>query len=682
MSSSGEQLPAVTDDELSAAPPSVRARMQALERALQARAEGAARPMEVRATDPTDARDVFFEVSLDHLCVATFDGYLAQLNPSWTRTLGWTLEELMARPSIEFVHPDDREATIAARSRVMAGEPLRGLCNRYLCRDGSYRWFEWRSVGHVDRGLVYAVARDVTVERSAQRELAELSERLSATLASIADGVIATAADATVLRMNPVAERLTGWPLAEARGRALAEVLRVVDPETREPVSPAVERTAEEGRPSDPVGYTLLIARDGVERPVASSFAPVRNAAGDASGAVIVFRDMSAEREARKSQAQLQRQLIFADRMVSVGTLAAGVAHEINNPLAYVMANLEMLAAELERPGLSPTSSLRMEWVGMARDAWDGAERIKKIVRGLKTFSRAEEERRAVIEVRPVIELSIDMAYNEIRHRARLVKDYGDTPRVEADDAHLGQVLINLLVNAAQALPEGAAESNEIRVVTSTDPRGWAVIEVRDTGSGIPTEVLGRIFDPFFTTKPVGVGTGLGLSICHSIVTRMGGEITARNLDGRGAALRVSLPPARALDPAEAPLPATGQAPARRASVLVVDDERAIGVILGRVLREHAVTVVTSAREAFDLIMGGANFDVVLSDVMMPEMSGMDLYATLTRLRPEAAERMVFLTGGAFTEAAKEFLDAVPNERIEKPFDAAAVRALVGRFVP
>ncbi|MBK6535401.1 MAG: PAS domain S-box protein [Deltaproteobacteria bacterium] len=494
----------------------------------------------------------FFEMSLDHLCVAGFDGYLKRVNPSWTRTLGWTEEELRARPSIEFVHPDDRAMTLAARSLLTKGEPLRALTNRYRCRDGSYRWFEWRSVSDPVRGQVYAIARDLTTER-----------------------------------------------------------------------------------------------------------------------------------EAREAREQLQRQLILADRMASVGTLAAGVAHEINNPLAYVIANLDMLAEEMRHMTAGSVAAQMAGYVEMAGDAREGAERIRKIVRGLKTFSRAEEERRTVIEVRPVLELSIDMAFNEIRHRARLVKDYGEIPRVEADDARLGQVFINLLVNAAQALPDGGAEANEIRVVTSTDALGRAVIEVRDTGGGIPEGVLGRIFEPFFTTKPVGVGTGLGLFVCHNIITSMGGEITAANLPGRGAVLRVALPGvvdraevgAGPTEPAEAPA-------SRRARVLVVDDERAVGVILARVLRAHDLTCVTTAREALDLLLSDESFDVILSDLMMPTMSGMDLYDELARLRPEAAERMVFITGGAFTQAAVAFLERVPNERIEKPFTAAAVRALVQRFVP
>ncbi len=440
---------------------------------------------------------------------------------------------------------------------MKANQPLIGLVNRYRCKDGSYRWFEWCSVGHPEREVVYASARNVTEQREAERVL----------------------------------------------------------------------------------------------------------------------------REAKELQERMQRQLILSDRLASVGMLAAGVAHEINNPLAYVVANLDLLAEELKastHSGLAP--NLR-EWGDAIREAREGSDRIRKIVRGLKTLSRAEEEQRAVIELRPVLELSINMAFNEIRHRARLVKDYGDTPLVEADEARLGQVFINLIVNAAQAIPEGDSEANEVRIVTSTDALGRAVVDVLDTGPGIPSEALGRVFDPFYTTKPIGVGTGLGLSICHSIVTSLGGEISASNRRGRGARLRVVLAAAqRALERPTAKA-AEDSAKAGRAAVLIVDDEASVSMALARALAKHDVTAFTSAKEALERIQAGACFDLILSDLMMPGMSGMEFYDALARERPRVAERMVFMSGGAFTPAARAFLDRVPNERIEKPFNLNTVRELVQKFV-
>ncbi|MEX2482672.1 MAG: ATP-binding protein, partial [Gammaproteobacteria bacterium] len=521
---------------------------------------------DLSAPQLTTIANDFFEMALDHVAVAGLDGYFKRINPAWSRTLGWSHEELMSRPSIEFVHPDDRDATLAGRGRLRDGKEMGPLVNRYLCKDGGYRWFEWRSVAEPEKGLVYAAARDVTAQKQAEAELQQ-----------------------------------------------------------------AVER-----------------------------------------------------------EQQLQRQLLFADRMASVGTLAAGVAHEINNPLAYVTGNLALLLEDLEALQDSLPPERRDDILAMAADAKEGAERIRKIVSGLRTFSRAEKEERKVVEVRPLLDVAVNMTINEIRHRARLHREDGPIPPVEADDARLGQVFINLLVNAAHAVGEESGSDQEVRIVTATDDEGRAVIAIEDTGPGIPEDVLPRIFDPFFTTKPVGLGTGLGLSICHNIVRSLGGSLTASNRPGRGASFRVVLPAAKvsadaARMGAEAGATASpscqSSVPATCAEVLVVDDEPAIGVILRKVLKGHDVTAVTAARDALTLLEDGHRFDVILCDLMMPEMSGMDFHTELDRRFPDLARRVVFISGGAFTPAAHAYLDRVPNERLAKPFQVEQIRAVVRSYV-
>lgn len=510
---------------------------------------------ERRGPEASAGADEFFEMSLDNVCVAGLDGYLKRVNPSWTRTLGWTAEELMSRPSIELVHPEDREVTLAGRQRLRTGGLLGPLVNRYLCKDGSYRWFEWRSVANVERGVVYAVARDVT-----ERKLADAK-------------------------------------LLENKGQ----------------------------------------------------------------------------------KEDLERRLIVESRMASVGTLAAGVAHEINNPLSYVTANTTMLIESLRGIRASVPPERLAELTEMAAFVQEGAERIGKIVRGLKTFSRAEEERRVILDVRPLLELSIDMVVSGLLRGARLVRNFDAIPHVEADEARLGQVFVNLLLNAAQALPESPGDDNEIGIATSTDTNENAVIEIRDTGRGIPAGLIDRVFEPFFTTKSVGLGTGLGLSICHNIVTALGGEIAVSSELNVGTTFRLTLP--RAIDVARkvSAAPSAPQPAMARAFVLVLDDEPAIGTVLRRVLGDHEVTAVTSGREALALLAEGKRFDIIFSDLMMPEMSGMDFHAELTRCFPETAERVIFVSGGAFTATAKAFLDRVPNRRIEKPFDPRSVRDLVQR---
>jgi signal transduction histidine kinase/CheY-like chemotaxis protein len=385
---------------------------------------------------------------------------------------------------------------------------------------------------------------------------------------------------------------------------------------------------------------------------------------------------------ARLERNRMTSQLMLADRMVSVGTLAAGVAHEINNPLAYLIAALDFLDKELKGLGPQQVGGAWHELDEALAEAREGAQRVRHVVRDLKTFSRADEERQSRVDLTAVVESAINMAFNEIKYRARLVKDYGKTPPVLANEGRLGQVFLNLLINAAQAIPEGQVDENKIRVVTRTDDQGRAVIEVRDSGSGIPPGAVERIFDPFFTTKPIGVGTGLGLSICHSIVSSLGGAIEVETQVGTGTTFRVILPPAPAEAGEEAAPPRGPEQHGPRGRVLVVDDEPAIGASIRRLLgAEQEVVALTSAEEARDLVARGERFDVILCDLMMPRMTGMDLHAELTTLARDQAARMVLLTGGAFTAAAKAFLDAVPNLRLEKPFDPANLRAIVRGLV-
>jgi len=395
----------------------------------------------------------------------------------------------------------------------------------------------------------------------------------------------------------------------------------------------------------------------------------------------------------RAERTKMQEQLLISDRMASVGTLAAGVAHEINNPLAVLMANLTFAAediAELRQDVRSKENGVAGEEATNdrlatrlreieepLRDAREAADRIRLIVRDLKIFSRGDEEKRGAVDIRRVLESSLRMAWNEIRHRAQLVKDYGNVPPVEGNEGRLGQVFLNLIVNAAQAMPEGRADQSEIRITTKQDDVGRVVVEVRDTGSGIPESVLSKIFDPFFTTKPIGVGTGLGLAICHRIVTAIGGQIVVESQVGKGTVIRTILPVALE-DASEVTPPPVALVSGRRGRILVVDDEPMLGIAVRRMLSgEHEVLAVTSAQDAIGRLSQGERFDVILCDLMMPEVTGMDLHAELLRIAPEQAEKVVFMTGGAFTSRAREFLDQVRNPRVEKPFDVGNLRALV-----
>jgi CheY-like chemotaxis protein/two-component sensor histidine kinase len=361
--------------------------------------------------------------------------------------------------------------------------------------------------------------------------------------------------------------------------------------------------------------------------------------------------------------------------MASMGMLAAGIAHEINNPLAAIVGNLELASSELS--ALAEERSLPTALLEELRDAADAAGRVRSIVRDLRIFSRAEEELISAVDVRQVLESTLRMAWNEVRHRARLVTSYEDVPPVAANESRLGQVFLNLILNAAQAIPEGHADSNQIRVSTGLDQKGDVCIDFADTGDGMSAEVRRRAFDPFFTTKPAGIGTGLGLAICARIVGSFGGNIEVESTLGAGSRFRVRLP---ASERAAAALEPCRDAPTvtRRGRVLVIDDEALMGVVIRRALEPmHEVLVCSRAREALERLVAGEHFDVILCDIMMPELTGAEFYQALQQRAPQLVERIVFVTGGAFTAVAREFLERSTNPRVDKPFDLAALRALV-----
>ncbi|MDB5220687.1 MAG: sensor histidine kinase/response regulator [Myxococcaceae bacterium] len=491
--------------------------------------------------------------------------------------------------------------------------------------------------------------------------------RLRALLETLNEGVVIIDGDGAVVMLNRAARRIMGLGSA----LVLLETMTTLDVRRLDmTLLPKEEHPLARARRGEAFFDTeMLLVRDGELRRVMTSCSNTMDG-GEVALAIVVFRDITGRR-------QLEERLAQTERLASIGTLAAGVAHEINNPLAVVMTNIDLVLEQICAPldcGGAPLGA--GEIAAMLRDAQTGAERIRKIVSGLTTFAHRGVETSSLVDVRAVLETAVDLAFNEIRHRATLVTAYGDVPHVEVDDAQLCRVFVHLLVNAAHALSEKALARNEIRVVTSTDCNGAAVVEICDSGPGIPAEVLPRIFDPFFTTKDVGAGTGLGLSICRNIVLAMGGEIGVDSRQGFGTTLRIVLPPGTPAHGAVSPtIPEEPVAP--RATVLVVDDEPAIGVLLKRVLTEDDVTLATSVTQALEIIATGMVFDVILSDLMMPERSGMEFYDELCRVAPEQVARVVFVTGGAFTPAAVSFLARVPNERVAKPFGADRIRALV-----
>jgi PAS domain S-box-containing protein len=500
----------------------------------------------------------------------------------------------------------------------------------------------------------------------------------STTLQSIGDAVIATDEREVIKFMNAAAETLTGWQTGDAVGRKLCEVVHLVDHDNKRLPDPVTTGLRSSFAAMLPHG-SEIVSKSGRRLPIDDTATVIKDDRGVVLGRVVVFRDIT-------DRVKMEKRLAFSERLSALGTMAAELAHEINNPLAYVTLNVTFVLDALAAvgpdgaPAFRPTREHVEELRKALQEASAGCASARKIVQDMRRFARVDNGVRTLVDLPDVLNAAARMTANAIRHHALLRFAYGTTPFVEADEGQLIQVFTNLLVNAYHAIGEGNSTEHEIRIVTFTEEGGRAVVEVHDTGCGIPRENLSGIFDPFFTTKKVDEGTGLGLSICQGIVSGLGGRIMVDSEVGRGSIFRVVLPPAgrKREEPDSSPAIAS---PPQRGRVLVVDDEVALGNALGRVLeREHTVVVEADAREALARL-GKETFDVIFCDLMMPRMSGVEFYETLARANPAAARRVVFMTGGAFTARSRSFLASVANVSIAKPFDVESLRAIIRDFL-
>ncbi|MBS2024894.1 MAG: hybrid sensor histidine kinase/response regulator [Deltaproteobacteria bacterium] len=381
-----------------------------------------------------------------------------------------------------------------------------------------------------------------------------------------------------------------------------------------------------------------------------------------------------AEAQEKEHAAEREAQMLRADRLTSLGQLAASLGHELNNPLAYVLGNLELLTQ------LAPQGELTEPLA----DALDGATKMRTIVQDLRTFTRGDEERLGPVDLKSVVASSLRMVAGEVKHRALVRTELADVPAVLANDTRLGQILVNLLVNAAHAIPERRALPGEIVISSRLDATGAVVLEVRDNGTGIPPEILHRVTEPFFTTKPVGVGTGLGLSVCENLVRRFGGAMQIASTVGVGTTIAITLPAVQkssdtplVTGPRVSTLPHARTAQSLR--VLVIDDDDAALRTLERTLRVHEVTCVRGAPAALTTLAKRRDFDLILCDVMMPEMTGPELAQALAARDPELAGRIVFMTGGAITQRTQQFLAQTSHVILQKPLEVSALERVLAR---
>jgi two-component system cell cycle sensor histidine kinase/response regulator CckA len=593
------------------------------------------------------------------------------------RLIGYEPEEVLALEPWAMVAPEER-----SRLKDMAGRRVRGekvpasFATKLLHRSGALVATELAQSRTTLDGqpVIVTFVSDISSRTATSQALRESEKRFRDLVDAAPDGVVILQG-LVVTFLNARAAKLVGLKEpALGVGRTITEFLH---PDDRERAAARLGKLLETGGLDERAEYRSIDER-GEEHTVevSSIFLEYQG-----QPAVLAFARDVTERK------RMELKLLEADRLTALGVLSAGVAHEINNPLAYVLLNLEYLKRELPKAAGDPA---RLEsLIVRVQDACHGADRVASIVRDLRTFARGEETGRQPVSLESVIEAAVSIVQPEIRPRARLERRYQTVPAVDGNAGRLEQVFMNLLLNAAQAFPPDSGEERNLIRIGLRSEGERVIAEVTDNGPGIPTELLGRVFDPFFTTKPVGVGTGLGLPICRGIVQTHGGEIHIDSRPGHGASFTISLPASK-----QSPiLPRKSDRVAREAStphvrgrILVVDDEPVVAHTLKMLLAgDHELVVTESAAEALEVLRREADpavgFDALLCDLMMPGMSGMELFEVLRHEYPRLAARVVFMTGGVSVPRVHEFLESVPNPKFEKPFDVAELRRLLHHLV-
>jgi PAS domain S-box-containing protein len=609
-------------------------------------------------------------------------GVILSVDDGSSHLLGYPASSLVGASIFELVAPAEREVAIAALRRYLADPVPRSLGRRG--RPAHLRRHDGSVIDVVVKLLPLAgaeirvamIALDLQVFDTDDRNTRREQHLAAAQRLTHCGSWETTLIDPHIVGDNPLwwsdeVFRIFGY---EPGAIEVTEerFFAAVHPDDRAAVRAAVRHAVATG-----TTYAIdhrVIRPDGSIRIVHEQSEIQHDAAGKPLRMIGTVQDITERTLAEAALRRAEDAAVLADRMASVGLVAAGVAHEINNPLAAVMLSLDLLANRIAAGGVLATGALD--------DARAGLERVREIVRDLRVFSRDDRDDRIAVDVIRVLSSTLRMAGGQIRDRARLVTRFEPVPAVVATEARLGQVFLNLLLNAVQAIdPNADAERNEITVTTGHDRAGRVRITISDTGGGIPAELQPKIFTPFFTTKDVGVGTGLGLSICHRIITGLGGEIEFTSVVGHGTEFRVTLPPA----PANTPTRDSGRIPIgpipRRGRVLIVDDEPAITQHLVEILGDdHDAVAVNAAADALARIEAGERFDVILCDLMMPHMTGMELHAALERVVPEQAARLVAMTAGAFSPQARAFL-ATGRRSVDKPFDFVQLEAVIAQMI-
>jgi two-component system sensor histidine kinase/response regulator len=620
----------------------------------------------------------YFELSRDLVCTAGFDGYFKQLNAAWTETLGWSVDELRARPFVEFVHDEDRARTEEETAALRLGGVMIDFVNRFATKDGGWRWIEWSSMAIMEEELIYASARDVTQRRVIEAALERSDHRTRQIVETAHDAFISIDARGLITGWNPQAERSFGWPRGEALGRELAET--IIPERQRAAHRLGLERFLATGQ-GPVLGMRLELTalhRDGREFPVELTISPIETEQGYAFNAFL--RDITERKGAEAELALARDQALEASRLKSM--FVANVSHEIRTPMNGVIGMSELLlGTELDEAQREYAEAISAS-----------GEALLTIIDDILDFSKIEAGKLELdptdFDLREAIERACGMLAARAHEKGlELAVAIGpEVPAlVRADSARLRQVLTNLVANAIKFTGEGEVV---VRAGASPTSDGGALVrvEVSDTGIGIAPEALEQLFEPYAqadgsTTRKYG-GSGLGLAISRQLIELMGGKVGAESELGEGSSFWFELSVAQA-QPGDG-LP-DEQPTLAGLRVLVVDDSATSRTILQRQLCSWQMSceVAASAARAMELLESAAGagmpFALALLDLNMPDVDGYELAGAIRAHPVLRATRLILLSSSGGRSGAPEeaALDGVLGKPVRQSRLYEEIQAIV-----
>jgi PAS domain S-box-containing protein len=616
------------------------------------------------------------ENALDIITILNPDATIRYESPSIEKVLGYRPDELVGKSVFDFAHPDEKEDLV--RTFAAGSRGVRKVVNeefRFRHRNGTWRTLEVCGHNMLNDPAVSGIvvnARDVTERKRDQQELAAEKERLAVTLNSIGDGVITTDTTGSVLLMNPVAEKLTGWTHRDARGHPIREVFRIMDERTGSAMESPVERVLRSGSIVHLSGRTVLVARDGTRKLLADSGAPIRGKDHRIIGVVLVFRDVTEKQK-------MEEERIKASKLESLGTLAGGIAHDFNNILTAILSNLSYVRAAAE---------LETHIVTRLAESEKACIRAKALTQQLLTFSKGGVPIKEVFRVDELIREAADFSVRG--SRARCVYDLpADLRTVEADRGQLAQVIQNVVLNAVQAMRDGGTIWIGAENFTATQsppaavpPGDYVEIRIRDEGIGILPENIPKIFDPYFTTKDKG--TGLGLATSYSILTNHGGVILVDSTVGVGTTFSIYIPSTgKAVEKAvEQASPAEDSC----GRILILDDERAIGEVTCDLLQHfgYQTRYVTDGADAIRdyaaALESEEKFDVVIMDLTIPGgLGGKEAVTEILRIDPAA--RVIVSSGYSNDPVLSDYRKYGFSGYLVKPYETHHLVSLIRKVL-